>query len=49
VGTFDVTVVLTVTADDEAEVEDMLLDVYNLDVDEPPSWGAIAIRELKAK
>lgn len=47
-GTYDVTVVLTVTAEDEQEVEDMLLEQHNLDVDDPPSWGAIAIRELKA-
>jgi hypothetical protein len=48
VGTYDVTIVLTVMAEDETEVEDMLLEQYNLDIDDPPSWGAIAIRKLKA-
>jgi hypothetical protein len=44
--TFDVTIVLTITADDELEVEDLLRDSYELDVENPPDWGAIVIKEL---
>ena len=44
---FDVTIVLTVYAEDEGEVEDILLEKYDLDVENPPEWSAIVIKELK--
>lgn len=45
--TYDVSIVLTVKAEDEDEAADIVSRDYNLDVDDPPKWGAIVIRELK--
>ena len=46
--TFDVTIVLTIKAEDELEVNDYLQEHHELDVENPPQWGAIIIKELKA-
>ncbi len=34
-------------ADSKEEAAEMLLELHNLDEDNPPQWGAIIIRELK--
>jgi hypothetical protein len=45
--TFDITIVLTVKAEDELEASDYLKEEHDLDVENPPAWGAIVIKELK--
>ena len=45
--TYDISIVLTITADSKEEAAEMLIDLYNLDEDNPPDWGAVIIKELK--
>ncbi len=43
---FDVSIVLTITADDEVEVVETLLALYNMDINDMPDWSAVVIKEL---
>ena len=46
--TFDVSIVLTITAKDEKEAAEKVFELTGLSEDELPDWSALAIRRLKA-
>lgn len=46
--TYDVTIVLTIKAEDEEEAADKVRDLTGLDDDNLPPWSAIVIKKLTA-
>lgn len=44
---FDVTIVLTITAEDDEDAAEKVHELTGLNEDNLPDWSAIAIREVK--